>query len=117
VQSLDGLRIKRFVTAPKVEDREPVAPSSVFAARDQAVYAFVDVSNTSEEQKSLSVHFLGPNGQVSGGIELHIPAAVPRWRTWAYTKHANDPGLWHVEIRSVDGTLLGTLPFEVRPGG
>lgn len=116
VQSMDGLTIKRLVTAPAIEHREPVAASSVFGHHDETVYAFVDVSNESEEEKTLMVHFIGPNEQASGGIELRIPPKVPRWRTWAYNKHAKKPGLWRVEIRSVDGTVLGALPFEVEPG-
>lgn len=116
LQSMDGLTIKRLVTAPAIEHREPVAASSVFGHHDETVYAFVDVSNESEEEKTLMVHFIGPDEQASGGIELRIPPKVPRWRTWAYNKHANKPGLWRVEIRSVDGTVLGALPFEVEPG-
>jgi hypothetical protein len=116
LQSMDGLTIKRLVTAPAIEHREPVAASSVFGHHDETVYAFVDVSNESEEEKTLMVHFIGPDEQASGGIELRIPPKVPRWRTWAYNKHAKKPGLWRVEIRSVDGTVLGALPFEVEPG-
>lgn len=111
-----GITIQRLITAPAVEHREPVAASSVFGRHDETVYAFVDVSNESEEEKTLLVHFIGPQEQVGGGIELRIPPAVPRWRTWAYTKHAKKPGLWRVEIRGVDGALLGALPFEVESG-
>jgi hypothetical protein len=113
LQEIDGLTIRRFITAPEVEHREPVAASSVFGPYEERIYAFVEVSNESQDQKVLLVHFIGPDGQVSGGIELGIPPAVPRWRTWAHTKHAKKPGLWRVEIRSTDGTLLGALPFEV----
>jgi len=116
LESLDGLSIQRLVTAPKIERREPLAASSVFGAHDERVYAFVEVRNDSEEDKTLRVHFIGPEGQVSGGIELRIPASTPRWRTWAYTRNAAQPGLWRVEIRSEDGTLLGALPFEVEHG-
>ena len=62
------------------------------------------------------LHFIGPDGRVTGGIELRIPPSVPRWRTWAYTKNAKEPGLWHIEIRNPDGALIGALPFEVDPG-
>jgi hypothetical protein len=115
LQSKDGITIQRLITAPAVEHREPVAASSVFGREGETVYAFVDISNESAEEKTLMVHFIGPQEQVGGGIELRIPPAVPRWRTWAYTKHAKQPGLWRVEIRGVDGTLLGALPFEVEP--
>ena len=116
LESHDGLRIQRLVTAPDVEQREPVAASSVFGHHDEKVVAFVELSNESEEDKSVLVHFIGPEGGVSGGIELRVPAKSPRWRTWAYTRNAKKPGLWRVEIRSLDGTLVGALPFEVEPG-
>ena len=114
--TIDGLTIRRLVTAPEIVQREPVAPSSVFGRDDERVYAFVEVSNESEDDKILLVHFIGPGGQVSGGIELKIPPAVPRWRTWAHTRHATQPGPWRVEIRMTDGSLLGALPFEVDAG-
>ncbi len=116
LESLDGLTIQRLVTAPEVERREPLGSSSVFGPHDERVYAFVEVRNESEEDKTLLVHFIGPEGQVSGGIELRIPASTPRWRTWAYTRNATKPGIWRVEIRSDDGTLIGALPFEVENG-
>ncbi len=116
LRSIDGLSIERLVTAPGIERREPVAASSVFGDHDERVYAFVEVRNDSERDETLLVHFIGPDGQVSGGIELRIPASTPRWRTWAYTRNANEPGLWRVEIRSEDGALLGALPFEVEHG-
>lgn len=109
----NGITIERLITATAIENREPIASSSVFRNHDEMIYAFLDVRNDAESEKTLMVHFIGPDGRVSGGIELHIPASVPRWRTWAYTKHARKPGLWRVEIRSVDGSLLGALPFEV----
>ena len=115
-ETLDGLTIERLVTAPEVERREPLGPSSVFGPHDERVYAFVEVRNESEEDKTLLVHFIGPEGQVSGGIELRVPASTPRWRTWAYTRNATKPGLWRVEIRSEDGTRIGALPFEVEHG-
>jgi len=115
LQSVDGISIVRLITAPEVEHREPVAASAVFRGHEERVYAFVEVSNESKENKTLFVHFIGPDGQVSGGIELEIPPTVPRWRTWAHTRHAKKPGLWRVEIRSADGTLIGALPFEVEP--
>jgi hypothetical protein len=113
LQSEDGLTIQRLVTASGIEDREPVAASSVFRSDDERVYAFIEVSNASAEDEALMAHFIRPDGRVSGGIELRIPATAPRWRTWAYTRHAKETGLWRVEIRSVEGSLLAAVPFEV----
>ena len=64
----------------------------------------------------MTVFFVGPSGKVSGGAELDVPANVPRWRTWAYTRFADEVGLWRIEVRSAAGVLLGALPFEVTEG-
>lgn len=115
-ESQDGLAIQRLLTAPAIENREPAGATGLFGHHDERVYAFVELSNESETDETLLVHFIGPDGQVSGGIELRVPAQTPRWRTWAYTRNAKEPGLWRVEIRNEDGSLLGALPFEVEPG-
>jgi hypothetical protein len=113
---MEGLTIKRFVTTAQIENHEPVAVSSVFADHGETVYAFVEVSNESKEEKVLLVDFLMPEGQVSSRIELRVPPRVRRWRTWAYARHLSKPGNWRVEIRSADGRLVQALPFEVEPG-
>lgn len=115
-ESMDGVSIQRFVTTSAIESREPVTTSSVFGRHDERVYAFVEVSNEADSEKRLMVYFIGPDERVSGGIELRIPPTVPRWRTWAFTRNAKEPGSWRVEIRSIDGSVLGALPFEVEPG-
>ena len=114
--SFEGLTIRRLVATSAIDKREPVFASSVFDHHDEKIYAFVEASNESEFEKTMVVHFIGPDGRVSGGIELRIPPSVPRWRTWAYTRNAKEPGLWHIEIRNPDGALIGALPFEVEPG-
>lgn len=116
LQSEDGITIHRLITAPEVEGREPIAASSVFGHEEEKVYAFLDVSNESPEKKTLTVFFIGPSGKVSGGVELTVPASVPRWRTWAYTRFFDEAGLWRVEVRNAEGTLVGALPFEVAEG-
>jgi hypothetical protein len=114
LQPADGLSILRLVTAPAVEHREPVAASPIFGG--EKVYAFVEAQNESEEDQVLVVYFIGPNGFASGGIELEVPSKTPRWRTWAFTKHATEPGLWRVEVRNLKGDLVGALRFEVEHG-
>ena len=116
VETIDGLTIQRFVTTSEIVEREPVASASIFGPDDERVYAFVEVSNESESDKTLFVHFIGPKGKVTGGIALEIPASVPRWRTWAYTRNFDAPGSWRVEIRDAEGRLVGALPFEVDSG-
>ncbi len=114
--SIDGLTLRRVLTASHIEEREPVDAGSTFGLEHERIYVFIDATNESDMDESLMVHFVGPQGTVSGGIELVIPASSPRWRTWAYTRHAKKPGLWRVEIRDVNGSLIGALPFEVEAG-
>lgn len=114
--SSDGLSLQRFVTTSTIEGREPTGADAVFQANVERVYAFIEARNESSSPKTLLVYFLGPGEKVSGGIELEIPASVPRWRTWAYTRHAKEPGLWRVEVRDLNGALVGALPFEIEPG-
>ena len=116
LQSDDGITIHRLITAPEVEGREPLAASAIFGHHEEKVYAFLDVSNESSEAKTVTVFFVGPSGKVSGGAELDVPANVPRWRTWAYTRFADEVGLWRIEVRSAAGVLLAALPFEVSEG-
>jgi len=116
LQSNDGITIHRLITAPEVEGREPLAASAVFGHNEEKIYAFLDVSNESSEEKILTVFFVGPSGKVSGGVELSVPPSVPRWRTWAYTRFVDEVGLWRIEVRSPTGVLLGALPFEVAEG-
>jgi hypothetical protein len=115
LESHDGLAIERLVMASAIEDREPALASSIFGNGEDKIYAFIEASNSSQSDQTLMVHFIGPGGEVSGGIDLEVPASAPRWRTWAYTRHAKAPGIWRVEIRNPEGVLLGVLPFEVKP--
>ena len=112
----DSIVIHRLITAPEVEGREPLAASAVFGRHEEKIYAFLDVGNKSSEAKTVTVFFVGPSGKVSGGVELDVPANVPRWRTWAFTRFADEVGLWRVEVRNPAGVLLGALPFEVAEG-
>lgn len=116
LQSDDSIVIHRLITAPEVNGREPLAASAVFGRHEEKVYAFLDVGNESSEAKTVTVFFVGPSGKVSGGVELDVPANVSRWRTWAFTRFADEVGLWRVEVRNPAGVLVGALPFEVAEG-
>ena len=115
-ESVDGLSIQRFMTAERIDAREPVEPKAVFEHHAERIYAFFEIRNESSSPRTLIVHFIGPDEEVRGGVELEIPPSVARWRTWAFTRWAKEPGLWRVEVRDLDGELVGALPFEVEPG-
>ncbi|MEM7135840.1 MAG: DUF2914 domain-containing protein [Myxococcota bacterium] len=111
----DGLIVRRLMTAPGIEAREPLAPTSHFV-HEERVFAFLDVENASQTDKKLTVFFIAPSGKATGGVALSVPANKPRWRTWAFTDHADEVGLWRVEVRSESGSLVAAMPFEVSGG-
>ena len=108
-----GVALRRLEVSRSIEDREPVNPSNRFSLGGE-LYAFVDASNSSDEEQSLRVTFEGPEGRSAGHVTLTIPAHVPRWRTWARTRNIGAPGEWFAEVRSADGTLVGRRPFTVQ---
>jgi len=105
--------LRRMALSRTIEAREPVDAGDVFGASSDRLYAFFDIRNGSEEEQTFTVTFEGPAGRSTGHVELTVPAEVPRWRTWAWTRNATEPGDWVAEIRSADGTLLGSHDFTI----
>lgn len=111
--SAQGVTLRRFALTRRIEDREPVAPSARFTASSDRLYAFVEAASTADEERELVVSFFGPGSRHTGVVTLTIPADAPRWRTWAYTAHANEPGAWTAEVRTKDGALVGRQRFVI----
>ena len=111
--SAEGVTLRRFALTRRIEDREPVAPSARFTASPDRLYAFVEAANTADEDRELVVSFFGPGSRHTGVVTLTVPADAPRWRTWAYTAHANEAGAWTAEVRTKDGALVGRQRFEI----
>lgn len=109
----EGIYLQRLKTASEIENREPVMETSSFEVGAERIYVFMDVRNDTDEEQKLIVNFIGPDERVRGGIEMEVPPSVPRWRTWAYTRKIKVDGQWLAEVRLADGTLLGSVPFEV----
>jgi len=107
------LFVKRLVIASGVDQREPVSPTSTFTkgATDR-VYAFVEVGNEDKSPSAITVSFFRDGQPEKGGVELRVGAS-PRWRTWAYTRQATEPGLWHVVVRGPKGQELARDEFEI----
>ncbi len=109
----EGIMLRRLKTTQEIDKREPVFDASSFPVGTDRIYAFMDVRNDTDEEQKLTVNFIGPEDQVRGGIEVVIPAKVQRWRTWAYSRNIQAKGEWEAEVRSVEGTLLGAIRFDV----
>ena len=113
LRSAEGVTLRRLALTRRIEGREPVTPGTTFAASSERLYAFVEASSTADESRELVVSFFGPDHRHTGVVTLTIPADAPRWRTWAYTAHANEPGAWTAEVRTKDGALVGRQRFVI----
>jgi hypothetical protein len=107
-----SLSIKRLVLAHGVEGREPQSETTSFDMKDDRVYAFMEVENTTKSEKTISVVFEPPSGAAFGAIPLKVGEG-PRFRTWAFTRRAHEKGEWAVVVRSGD-TVLGRQTFTVK---
>jgi hypothetical protein len=107
------LSVKRLVIAHSVKDREPVEASERFVAgEDEKIYAFVEVGNSESVDTAIFVSFIPEQGIERGPIELSVGPA-PRWRTWAFTRTATKPGVWHAVVRNARGEEIGRTRFEI----
>lgn len=110
----DGLKLKRFVVAKKIENREPVAGEE-FKLGSAPVYAFVEFENSARTARSVRVMFQNEDTKATvGHVKLTVPAAAERFRTWGNTRLIRDPGRWVAVVSTVDGVELGRAPFEVK---
>lgn len=104
--------VKRLSVTLGVADREPL-PVSDFKLGDGPIYAFVELSNESDEEQSVVVTFESEGVPAVGHVTLTVPPNQPRWRTWAHTRMVQDPGLWTAVVSSQDGSRLAAETFEV----
>ncbi|HKO47870.1 MAG TPA: DUF2914 domain-containing protein [Polyangiaceae bacterium] len=110
----DGLKLKRFVIAHKIENREPVAGDD-FKLGSAPVYAFVEFENSAHDARNVRVMFQNQDTKATvGHVKLTVPASSERFRTWGNTRMIRDPGRWVAVVSTVDGVELGRAPFEVR---
>lgn len=110
----DGLKLKRFVVARKIENREPVAGDD-FKLGAAPVYAFVEFENSARDARSVRVMFQNQDTKATvGHVKLTVPGAAERFRTWGNTRMIRDPGHWVAVVSTADGVELGRAPFEVK---
>lgn len=111
---VEGLRVRRFVVARSIEDREPQEVSTRFnVAPGDRLYAFVELENRSTPT-SVRVRFEPRTGaRRSVGLATLNVGAGPRYRTWAYSDFVRTPGEWSAVVESADGRELARTPFIV----
>jgi hypothetical protein len=108
-----GLTLRRFALTRGVENREPIDPAFVFPNEEAPLFAFVDVANATDEDRSVRVIFESPTGEQMGLVDLDIPSEAPRWRTWALSRMITEPGQWEAVVETDEGDLLGRISFEI----
>jgi hypothetical protein len=109
----DKLSVRRFVLARGVRNREPVEEGTSFKSEARKLYAFVEVENRGGAPAEIVVEFEPPGGGAPhGDVTLSVGAAA-RWRTWAYTRTANEAGSWTAVVKNKKGRVLARAPFEV----
>ncbi len=107
------LRIKRLVVSRSVKNREPVEPATSFqSGSTKRIYAFVEVGNPQKARSEIYVSFVPPSGQAHAAIRLRVGQGS-RWRTWAFTRLAKDPGSWQVVVRNAAGKELAKQSFQI----
>ncbi len=111
--SEDGLTLRRFALSRAVQNREPVDPAQAFVNEEAPLFAFVDVANATDEDRSVRVIFESPTGEQMGLVDLDVPSEAPRWRTWALSRMITEPGRWEAVVETDEGAVIGRVSFEI----
>ncbi len=108
------LRVRRMTLTSGVEGREPIDElTAVEGSSPQPVYVFVDLANAGDAM-DIEVMLEHEDGARVGFVELHVPAHVARWRTWAISRNVTRPGRWTAIVRDASGTVLEQRELVVR---
>jgi hypothetical protein len=106
------MSVKRLVLARGIDGHEPQDVATTFAAKDDRVYAFVEVENLGSDD-TVAVVFQPPSGAALGEITLKVGGGAAHFRTWAFTRRAHEVGDWTVVVRDTHGKVLGRQTFTV----
>jgi hypothetical protein len=107
------LQVKRFVVATAIENREPVLAGSL-ALGELPVFAFAELANRGSEAAQVVITFEREGSTQSvGHVELAVPGASQRWRTWGKSNLIDKAGKWSAVLRDQQGKELARAPFEV----
>ena len=106
------LSVTRFSVARDVKGREPVDVGTRFDSKEPRLYAFVDVANPEKAPGEITVEFQPPKGSARGNVTLKVGESE-RYRTWAFTRLARDPGQWKAVVKNERGEVLAEESFEV----
>jgi hypothetical protein len=110
----EGLTVKRFVVANKIQDREPVLEQGALLANGKPIYAFAELANETADATQVRITFerKGSSDRV-GNVTLSVPAKAGRYRTWGNTRFVREAGTWEAVLWTENGKELGRAEFEV----
>lgn len=106
------LQVKRFVVAPGVKEREPLATGATLTL-GEPIYAFTELVSGAGADAPVEIVFEHESGRKVGHIKLDVPASMPRWRTWGQTRGVNKAGRWTAVLLDAAQTEIGRVEFEV----
>jgi hypothetical protein len=107
-----ALKVKRFVVASAVEDREPVEVESV-AVGELPLFAFAELENDGGTGRVTITFERDGSSQKAGHVSLEVPGEMQRWRTWGKTNLIDKAGRWSAVLRDENGNELARKPFDV----
>jgi hypothetical protein len=107
-----AVSVKRIVVTSAIEKREPVL-TDTFSTGADPVFAFLELSNTSDHPAIVEVTFEHAEGKTVGHVKLEIPAHSTKWRTWGKTRFIRQAGSWNAVVRGEDGSELAKKAFDV----
>jgi hypothetical protein len=110
----EGLTVKRFVVANKIQDREPVLEQGALLANGKPIYAFAELANETADATQVRITFerKGSSDRV-GNVTLSVPAKAGRYRTWGNTRFVREAGTWEAVLWTENGKELGRTEFDV----
>ena len=99
-----------LVIATGVADREPVGVSDTFPSDVGQLFAWMRVSDASDQ----AIEVVWTHGPHVDRVPLEIGGSP--WRTWSSKDIPPEwTGEWTVEVRDAEGTVLASTSFTVQP--
>lgn len=114
-RALYGTRIDQYNVCSDVRARQCVSPQSSFSLQQRRnPHFWMDVRSNSVPYELKHVYYR--EGQKY--VEVPLEIQYPRMRTWSYITlgDSTPPGLWHVQIETDNGTVLGRAEFTITAG-
>lgn len=106
-----SLEVNRLVFARGIDAHEPQDAATAFSAKEDRVYAFVELANPGGDD-NVEVVFQPPAG-ASFSVPLKVSAKAAHFRTWAFTRRAHEAGEWTVVVRAPGGKALARQSFTI----